>query len=126
MNYRDSRNKKLPPTPSVLDFGVFRGHMWVPTLGAHESAKALQAIQKTVGRWTNSPRGGLAVFNRSGAEYDEKQRVRAVEAEAKHRELVGRLLPSRADAKASQPRQRAHSLPHLVRRTWARARRSGG
>jgi hypothetical protein len=113
VSYHDSQGRKLPSTPSVLDFSVYRGHMWVATLGPHESAVALQAIQKTIAKWTNSLRGGLAVYHRSGADFDREQREQAAAAEAGHQELVDRLLPSRATAKnppSKPPRAAAHRL----------------
>ncbi|MGI8691799.1 MAG: hypothetical protein ACR2JK_02715 [Geodermatophilaceae bacterium] len=93
IRYRDSQDKLLPATPSVLDWGAHKGRQWVTTYGLHDAAKALREINKTTEKWTNSIRGGIAVFVRDGDAADDLERTRNAERWRRNKDLVDKLLP---------------------------------
>ncbi|TQS45886.1 hypothetical protein [Cryptosporangium phraense] len=91
MAYRDSRNRKMKPTESILDWGAFKGRMWVNIYGVHHAAKALRDIDKKLGKWQEGVRGGVAVYVRDGDKRDE----------ALQRRLDERAHASQTDSDAS-------------------------
>lgn len=97
IDYNDSHGRPLPSTPSVLDWAAHQGRQFVTTYGLHEAAKALREINQTTQKWTNSPRGGLAVFSRNGDAVDERERTERAQRQENHRKLRGRLLPPAED-----------------------------
>jgi len=72
VTYRDSQDKELLSTPSVLDWAAYRGRPSATTYGLHEAVAALQEIEKTLGSWQESIDGGLAVFVRDGDVGDQR------------------------------------------------------
>jgi hypothetical protein len=91
--YKDGKRKRLPATPSVLDWRDFAIREWVVTKGVHEVATALEDIRRTVKSFQNSGRGGMAVFVRDGDAADQRQREAMAAAKAQHQELKRQLLP---------------------------------
>lgn len=75
VSYQDSKNKKLPDTPSVLDWGAYRGRSWIERRGLHDAAEALREIAKITKKWNNSIHGGLKVYVRDGDAADQRQRA---------------------------------------------------
>lgn len=71
--YRDSRGHELPPLPSALDWGAFRGRRWVTEYGVHDAAKALREIEKRMRRWSEGF-NGLSVYARDGDALDARRR----------------------------------------------------
>ncbi|MFG1928953.1 hypothetical protein [Cryptosporangium sp. NPDC048952] len=88
ITYRDSHNRKMKPTESILDWAAFKGRMWVSIYGVHYAAKALRDIDRRLGKWQEGVRGGLAVYVRDGDKKDEELR----------RQLADRVQSSRADS----------------------------
>ncbi len=74
--YKDSQGKESFSTPSVLDWSTYKGRQWMTAYGLHDIGKAAREINKTLGKWQEDHRGGLAVFVRDGAAKDERQRER--------------------------------------------------
>lgn len=62
-------------SPIVLDWSIYSSRRWVVMYGEHDSAKALREIQKTMGKWSEGVRGGLAVYSRDGDAKDERSRA---------------------------------------------------
>ena len=75
VTYKDSHGKETHRTTSVLDWNAYKGRQWVTTYTVHDAAKALREINKTMGKWTEDMRGGLAVFTRSGEAKDDARRA---------------------------------------------------
>lgn len=50
----------------TLDWSLYRSRRWATVRTIHDGAEALRQIRRTLEKWTNSARGGLAVFNRDG------------------------------------------------------------
>lgn len=87
VTFTDSTGKSYL-VPSVLDWSAHKGHRWATVYGAHDAAKALQEISKTLGKWQEDLHGGLAVFVRSGDAKDEQERER-------YEEFLGRQQAKR-------------------------------
>jgi hypothetical protein len=73
---QDSR-ERLHHFDSTLDWGIYQGRHWIDEKGAHEAAVALEEISKVMGKWSNSGRGGLAVFARDGDAWDHTEADKA-------------------------------------------------
>ncbi|MGY1712518.1 hypothetical protein ACI8AC_23705 [Geodermatophilus sp. SYSU D00758] len=98
IRYRDSQGKKLPPTPSVLDWADFESRQFVVTRGLHDAATALQEVSKTLKSFKDGPRGGVAAYVRDGDAADQRRRERYQEQLARHDEMKRRLLPAQQAA----------------------------
>lgn len=71
LTYRDARGTQHK-TRADLDWAAYDGRRWVTRRGIHDVGEALREINKTTRKWTEGPRGGLAVFVRDGEAKDEK------------------------------------------------------
>ncbi|MCG5464866.1 hypothetical protein MED01_003126 [Micromonospora sp. MED01] len=89
--YKDSQGKETYKSQSTLDWSMFKGRRWTVTYGAHDSAKALREIQKTLKKWQEDIHGGLRIYVRDGAAKDEKRRQEYEKWESKHEVLAQRL-----------------------------------
>lgn len=91
VTYTDSHGTKHP-TPSVLDWGLFRQRMYLVDLDVHDAAGALKEINKTLGRWSQS-RDTLRVATYDGEQYDRRLAEERDELR-RRRGLTARLLPT--------------------------------
>ncbi|WP_139220483.1 hypothetical protein [Trujillonella endophytica] len=94
--YRDSQGKKLPPTPSVLDWEYFTQHTFLVTKGQHEMATALQELSKTVASFKYRHNGGFAAFVRNADALDQREREDMPRRMAHHRRLVAEVKQAQA------------------------------
>lgn len=89
----DYRGRPLRKETFILDWAPYERRQWVTEHGVHDAAKALREIDRKIGRWQDSARGGLAVFVRDGDDKDRQERARMEEARRRHDELGARLSP---------------------------------
>lgn len=92
-SYKDSHGRRLPPMPSVLDWGAHRGRQWATVYGIHDAAKALRDLNATAKRWTDGTRH-LAVNVRDGDAQDRRLGEAREERKRAHEELRAKVLPS--------------------------------
>lgn len=79
---------------AVLDWRVFKSRLWVDTKTTHDAAKALDAMSKTMKKWSESVHGGLAVYSRDGDAKDARRRADLEEARRGHDGGGGASLPT--------------------------------
>jgi len=79
VSYKDSQGKRLPETPSVIDWGDFADRTWLVTHGMHEAATALRDLSKTVTSFKYRGSGGLAAYVRDADAADQRLRAQREE-----------------------------------------------
>lgn len=79
VSYNDSQGKRLPSTPSVIDWGDFADRTWLVTHGMHEAATALRELSKTVTSFKYRPGGGLAAYVRDADAAEQRLREHRAE-----------------------------------------------
>ena len=87
VSYKDSQGKRLPATPSVLDWDDFSPQTWLVTYGMHETATALRELAKTVKSFKYRAGGGLAAYVRDADAADQRQRENFERTRREHEEL---------------------------------------
>lgn len=88
---------------AILDWAAHKGRQWVEIRTAHYGAKALMEIQKIIGKWTDGPRGGLAVFTRESDAADQASAERHRRARERAAEINARMLEPRASGEHETP-----------------------
>lgn len=84
VSYKDSHGKDMNPTTAILDWGAYKGWIFIELLGVHQAAKALTELTKTVSEFKELGSRGLSVVTRDGDARDARRR--------EEREDVSRLL----------------------------------
>ncbi len=72
VTFKDAR-KRSHTLEYRLDLDMYFGLMTITVYGAHETAKALQELSKTVQNWTSNR--GFEVWTNIGDDHDEDERI---------------------------------------------------
>jgi hypothetical protein len=70
--FKDSQGQQSFQFPCVLDWGPYKGRVWVPVYGGHHAARALLEISGAIAEWREGGQGALAVFVRDGDAKDRR------------------------------------------------------
>ncbi|MBT0995484.1 hypothetical protein KIN34_14450 [Cellulomonas sp. DKR-3] len=98
----------IPGTPrqtttAVLDWAAHKGRAYLERKTLHHAATALMRVSTTLEKWTDSPRGGLAVFTRDGDAKDERRSEQHAKLQRQHQRVVERLEAERAEDSDGPP-----------------------